>query len=129
MSEHLVVDPNQLYRLYSYKDIDGYYSFTFLPEYTSIEIDIFYDILNSISIRKLSSLYMYMFKQWALTHKRIELESVSPVKRKKNILRRNLEGKISSKEELNDKLMNFIKGDKVVGIYIMNQLLKFLYPC
>ena len=67
MSEHLLIDPNELYKLYSYRDIVEYYHFDFLANFTSIEIDIFYDILNSVSRKQVSNLNNYIFKQWSLT--------------------------------------------------------------
>jgi hypothetical protein len=139
MSEHLLIDPNELYKLYSYKDIDEYYSFNFLTNFTSIEIDIFYDILNSVSSKQLSNLNNYIFKQWSLTKYTIDLEDLSPKCRNKDIMGRvytnesiqfneSLES-IQSKSKLNTKLSQLIQGDKVMSLYVMNQLLKFLYPC
>ena len=36
---------------------------------------------------------------------------------------------IDSKDKFNTKLKHFIQGDKIISLYIMNQMLKFLYPC
>ena len=139
MSEHLLIDPNALYKLYSYKDIDEYYSFNFLTNFTSIEIDIFYDILNSVSSKQLSNLNNYIFKQWSLTKYSIDLQDISPKCRNKDIMRRMYTNEsiqsnesiesIQSKSKLNTKLSQLIQGDKVMSLYVMNQLLKFLYPC
>tara|TARA_B110000211_G_C13774432_1_gene418992 strand:- start:188 stop:613 length:426 start_codon:yes stop_codon:yes gene_type:complete len=139
MSEHLLIDPNALYKLYSYKDIDEYYSFNFLTKFTSIEIDIFYDILNSVSSKQLSNLNNYIFKQWSLTKYSIDLQDISPKRRNKDIMRRMYTNEsiqsnesiesIQSKSKLNTKLSQLIQGDQVMSLYVMNQLLKFLYPC
>ena len=44
MSEHLLIDLNQLYSIYSIDDIDrDYFEFDFLPDYNSIETEILYD--------------------------------------------------------------------------------------
>ena len=136
MSEHLLIDPNVLYKLYSYKDIDEYYSFNFLTKFTSIEIDIFYDILNSVSSKQLSNLNNYIFKQWSLTKYSIDLQDISPKRRNKDIMRRMYTNEsiqsnesIDSKSKLNTKLSQLIQGDQVMSLYVMNQLLKFLYPC
>ena len=139
MSEHLLIDPNALYKLYSYKDIDEYYSFNFLANFTSIEIDIFYDILNSVSSKQLSNLNNYIFKQWSLTKYSIDLQDISPKRRNKDIMRRMYTNEsiqsnesiesIQSKSKLNTKLSQLIQGDQVMSLYVMNQLLKFLYPC
>ena len=37
--------------------------------------------------------------------------------------------KIQTKEDFNHILKLFINEDPILGIYIMNQVLKFLYPC
>jgi hypothetical protein len=130
MSEHLLIDPNELYKLYSYKDIDEYYPFNFLANFTSIEIYILYDILNSVSSKQLSNLNNYIFKQWSLTKYSIDLEDVSPKRRNKAIMGRVYTNEsIESKDKLNTKLSQLIQGDQVMSLYIMNQLLKFLYPC
>ena len=131
MSEHLLIDPNALYKLYSYKDIDEYYSFNFLANFTSIEIDIFYDILNSVSTKQLSNLNNYIFKQWSVTKYFIDQEEgLSTKRRNKYIMKRVYTNEsIDSKSKLNTKLSQLIQGDQVMSLYVMNQLLKFLYPC
>jgi len=122
MSDKLLFDPNELYKLYNYNDIIHYYNFDFLANFNSIEIDIFYDILNSLTTKALSNLNNYIFKQWSLTKKMAEVEYV-------NIeLTTYTLHNVSSKDELNHKLKNFIQGDTVLSLYIMNQMLKFLYP-
>jgi|TARA_Y100000389_G_scaffold9045_1_gene8477 hypothetical protein len=129
MSEHLLIDPNALYKLYSYRDIVEYYHFDFLAKFTSIEIDIFYDILNSISSKQVSNLNNYIFKQWSLTRKMLEIENLNGFIRNNDILQRTYTNKsIESKDTLNNKLSQLIQGDQVMSLYIMNQLLKFLYP-
>jgi hypothetical protein len=131
MSEHLLIDPNELYKLYSYKGIDEYYSFNFLTKFTSIEIDIFYDILNSVSSKQLSNLNNYIFKQWSVTKYFIDQEEgLSTKRRNKYIMKRVYTNEsIDSKSKLNTKLSQLIQGDQVMSLYVMNQLLKFLYPC
>ena len=64
MSEHLILDPDKLYELYSSEDVKEYYPYYFLPTFRSIDIDIFYDILNSVSLKVLSNLNNYIFKQY-----------------------------------------------------------------
>ena len=129
MSNHLLINPHKLYKLYSYKDIDEYYPFNFIANFTSIEIDIFYDILNSISSKQLNNLNNYIFKQWSLTRKMIEMEDIIPSIRYNDIIQRTYTNKsIESKDTLNNKLSQLIQGDQVMSLYIMNQLLKFLYP-
>jgi len=130
MSEHLLIDPNKLYKLYSYKDIKEYYPFDFFASFTSIEIDIFYDILNSLSRKELSNLNNYIFKQWAITQLTLKFKDVEPIEIKDKLLYRDYTNeRIQTKDELNTKLNHLIQGDKIISLYIMNQLLKFLYPC
>ena len=86
MSDKLIIDPNELYKLYDYRDIVDYYHFNFLSNFTSIEVDIFYDILNSLSDKELSNLNNYIFKQWSLTHLNLTFEEIKPHKRKKELL-------------------------------------------
>ena len=50
MSEHLLIDINRLYTIYSADTIIDYYNYNFFPSFTSINIDIIYDILNSLYI-------------------------------------------------------------------------------
>ena len=130
MSEHLLLNPNKLYNLYSSQDVNDYYSFSFLPKFNSIETEIFYDILNSVSLKVLSNLTNYIFKQWSLTKKMLELKDTGPVKRKIDILSKVYARElIISNEQLNDNLSQLIQGDQVMALYIMNQMLRFLYPC
>ena len=51
MSDQILIDIDNLYKLYDYRNIKLYYQFTFFPKYKSIDIDVFYDIINSLSIK------------------------------------------------------------------------------
>ena len=131
MSEHLVVNPEKLYYLYSIKDIKNeYIEYTIFPTYNSIDINIFYDILNCLSNNELYSLYLFIYKQWSLLKLNKEHIDIS-TKRKNMILQKELSipSSVITIQDFNNILKNFINGDKILGIYIMNQLLKFLYPC
>jgi hypothetical protein len=131
MSEHLLINPDQLYFLYSVKDIkEDYYDFSIFPDYNSIEVEIFYNILNCLSMYELQNLLIFIYKQWSLFKLDNTLEEFSNNKRKKTILKQELlPTKIQNKEDFNHILKLFINEDPIMGIYIMNQLLKFLYPC
>jgi len=129
MSEYLLINPNKLYILYSADTITDYYNYDFLPAFTSIETDIFYDILNSLQTKELFSLQRYLYRQWTLTKDDVELINSPPIKRRKSILSREFKGNITSKDDFNDNLTSFISNDKILGLYIMNKILKFLYPC
>ena len=128
MSEHLLINPDLLYRIYSYKNIEDYYHFSFLPSFSSIEIDVFYDILNSLSLKKLQNMDSYLYKQWSLTRFLLDKESMN--ERNKELCSINyLKAKIISKESFNNKLCLLIGDDKIIGLYIMNKMIQFLYPC
>ena len=131
MSEHLLIDLNQLYRLYSVYDIkDDYYYFDFLPPYNSIETDIIYDSINCLSIYSLNNMINFLYKQWSLLRLDPELNQFPTAKRRKLILLKKFtEDKINSKQEFNEKMSFFIDRDQVFGLYVINQILKFLYPC
>ena len=130
MSEHLIIKPELLYKIYSHTLITNYFFYTFLPNFKSIDINIFYDILNCLSIKSLQSLDIYIYKQGKLSKSLIIKYDNPQRKRKKNIIDKHYPlDKINSNVELNTKLIKFIDNDKVIAIYIMNKLLKFLYPC
>ena len=131
MSEHLLIDLNQLYRIYSTDDIDSdYFDFSFLPEYKSIETEIMYDILNCLSLTQLNKLSIYIYQQWSLLHLDPELTKLSTAKRRKLVLSKQFTSDTChSKGEWNQKMSLFIDSDQVFGLYVINQLLKFLYPC
>ena len=131
MSEHLLIDLNQLYHIYSTNDIDSdYFDFSFLPEYKSIETEIIYDILNCLSLTRLNKLSIYIYQQWSLVNLDPELTKLSTAKRRKLVLSKQFTSDTChSKEECNQKMSLFIDSDQVFGLYVINQLLKFLYPC
>jgi|MDTA01.1.fsa_nt_gb hypothetical protein len=130
MSDYLLIDPEKLYRIYSYKQLTLYYNYNFLPSYESFDIEILYDILNCLSIKQLQDINKFIFKQWSLTKHNLQKSDISPMKRKKNIIKLNYNSSnIHNQEQLNNKLINFIKNDKIIGIFIINKLLLFLYPC
>ena len=128
MSEHLLINPEQLYFIYSPKDIK-YESveLDFLPEYKSFEIETIYDFINCLSLNDMNNLNLFIYKQWSLLKL---LDDIPNNKKKKTILKiQYSHNKILNKLGLNNKLKEFISNDKVLGLYIINQILKFLYPC
>jgi len=129
MSDKLIIDPDELYKLYDYRNVEEYYRFDFLSNFNSIDVDIFYDILNSLNDKELSNLNNYIFKQWSLTHLNLTIEEIKPHKRRKILQQRKYDhSKNVTKTELNNKLSKLIQDDQILSLYIMNQMLKFLYP-
>ena len=128
MSEHLLINPEQLYFIYSPKDIKyEYLEFDFLPEYKSFDIETIYDAMNCLSLNDMNNLNLFIYKQWSILKM---LDDIPNSKRKKGILKIQYpHNKILNKEDLNNKLKEFISNDKILGLYIINQILKFLYPC
>ena len=128
MSEHLLINPEQLYFIYSPKDIKyGYLDFDFLPEYKSFDIETIYDAMNCLSLNDMNNLNLFIYKQWSLLKL---LDDIPNSKRKNNILKKKYShNKILNKADLNSKLKEFISNDKLLGLYLINQILKFLYPC
>ena len=53
MVEYLIKDPNKLYEICSYRDLEEYYPFSFIGNFNSIEVDIYYDVLNTMDSRTL----------------------------------------------------------------------------
>lgn len=128
MSEHLLINPEQLYFIYSPKDIKyEYLELDFLPEYKSFDIETIYDFINCLSLNDMNNLNLFIYKQWSLLKL---LDDIPNNKKKKTILKiQYSHNKILNKLGLNNKLKEFISNDKVLGLYIINQILKFLYPC
>lgn len=128
MSEHLLINPEQLYFIYSPKDIKyEYLEFDFLPEYKSFDIETIYDAMNCLSLTDMNNLNLFIYKQWSILKM---LDDIPNNKRKKYILKKLYpHNKILNKADLNSKLKEFISNDKILGLYIINQILKFLYPC
>ena len=130
MCDHILIDPDKLYNIYSHKQVIFYYNYSFIPDFKSIEKEIFYDILNCLSLHQLNNLNKYIFKQWSLTKDTITKSEITLDKRKKYIVSLKYSSTdIHSSEEFNDKLNKFINNDKVMALFIINKLLLFLYPC
>jgi len=129
MSQYLVRNPDDLYKSYLPDTIVEYYPFDFLYDFTSIESDTFYDILNSLSDKQLASLNRYLYQQWSLLKHHKPLQEVSPTKRSTEILSRQLTPpNQETKQTFNEKYSQWIQNDKVLSLYFMNQCLTFLLP-
>jgi len=128
MSEYLLMNPEQLYFIYSPKDIkDEYLDFDFLPEYKSIDVYNIYDAMNCLDLNDMNNLNLFIYKQWSLLKM---LDDIPTSDRSGNILKIIYSHKkVLNKIDLNDKLKEFISNDRVMGLYVINQTLKFLYPC
>ena len=85
MSEHLLINPEQLYFIYFSKDIKyEYLEFDFLPEYKSFDIETIYDAMNCLSLNDMNNLNLFIYKQWSILKM---LDDIPNSKRKKDILK------------------------------------------
>ena len=129
MVEHLVKDPNKLYEICNHRDLEDYYPFSFIGNFNSIEVDIYYDVLNTMDSRTLRNIYGYIVKQWTIIQKHIELSDYSDVSKKKYMRRTLIPHKgLLSKEEFNTILSKFIRNNKVLSLVVMNIIQRYLHP-
>ena len=129
MVEYLVKDPNKLYEICNHRDLEDYYPFSFIGNFNSIEVDIYYDVLNTMDSRTLRNIYGYIVKQWTIIQKHIELSDYSDVSKKKYMRRTLIPHKgLLSKEEFNTILSKFIRNNKVLSLVVMNIIQRFLHP-
>ena len=129
MVEHLVKDPNKLYEICNHRDLEDYYPFSFIGNFNSIEVDIYYDVLNTMDSRTLRNIYGYIVKQWTIIQKHIELSDYSDVSKKKYMRRTLIPHKgLLSKEEFNSILSKFIRNNKVLSLVVMNIIQRYLHP-
>ena len=129
MVEYLVKDPNKLYEICNHRDLEEYYPFSFIGKFNSIEVDIYYDVLNTMDSRGLRNIYGYIVKQWTIIQKHIELSDYSDVSKKKYMRRTLIPHKgLLSKEEFNSILSKFIRNNKVLSLVVMNIIQRYLHP-
>ena len=129
MVEYLVKDPNKLYEICNHRDLEDYYPFSFIGNFNSIEVDIYYDVLNTMDPRTLRNIYGYIVKQWTIIQKHIELSDYSDVSKKKYMRRTLIPHKwLLSKEEFNSILSKFIRNNKVLSLVVMNIIQRYLHP-
>ena len=129
MVEYLVKDPNKLYEICNHRDLEDYYPFSFIGNFNSIEVDIYYDVLNTMDPRTLRNIYGYIVKQWTIIQKHIELSDYSDVSKKKYMRRTLIPHKVLlSKEEFNTILSKFIRNNKVLSLVVMNIIQRYLHP-
>ena len=129
MVEYLVKDPNNLYVICNHRNLEEYYPFSFIGNFNSIEVDIYYDVLNTMDSRTLRNIYGYIVKQWTIIQKHIELSDYSDVSKKKYMRRTLIPHKgLLSKEEFNSILSKFIRNNKVLSLVVMNIIQRYLHP-
>ena len=129
MVEYLVKDPNKLYEICNHRDLEDYYPFSFIGNFNSIEVDIYYDVLNTMDSRTLRNIYGYIVKQWTIIQKHIELSDYSDVSKKKYMRRTLIPHKgLLSNEEFNSILSKFIRNNKVLSLVVMNIIQRYLHP-
>ena len=130
MSDYILIPLDNLYKLYSIKDIFyEYFNFNFLPNYESIDIDTIYDIFNCLDLNQLHNFINYLFKEWSKIKLNDEINTLPTAKRRNYILSKQISpDKIKSKLEFNNIIKSFINEDKILGLFFINKSLLFLYP-
>ena len=129
MVEYFVKHPNKLYEICNHRDLEDYYPFSFIGNFNSIEVDIYYDVLNTMDSRTLRNIYGYIVKQWTIIQKHIELSDYSDLSKKKYMRRTLIPHKgLLSKEEFNTILSKFIRNNKVLSLVVMNIIQRYLHP-
>ena len=118
MNKYLIINPDILYKLYSPYNIVNYYPYNFLYKFNTIETNIFYDILNTLNNNSLLGLYRYITISWNNIYENINSKKYNILEFTKSV----------THEKLNILLNNFIKNDPSLSIYIMDTILKYLYP-
>ena len=134
MGQYLLRDPTKLYEIHSHKDVIDYYPYDFLYKFGSIDIDIFYDILNTLTDKEITNIYQYLMKQWRIMCIHINEYDCSDDKKhqrnKNGLLKRKLDPihHVLCKEEFNNKMKKFVKNNKAISLMVMNILNRYLYP-
>ena len=130
MANHLLLPLDNLYKLYNqphiYFDSKEYVTMDCFYDFESIETDIVYDILNSMSLKEIQNLNRQLFCHWSSIVNDDNLRSLPDGR---NILDRSFDhSNIQSLDELNDKLSNLIQKDPILSLYCINQIIIYVYP-
>ena len=115
--EH-IVDPNTYIYIYKTKNNNNNnIDFDFLDLLKDyININIYYYIINSLSIQTIKNIYNFIFIRWDI---------ISNELNEKNVLEYNR--KITF-EEFNDIIKTFINNKYYLGIFVINSIQQYLYP-
>lgn len=126
MNKYILIDLPKLYNIYFADDVDEYYSYDFLHRFKEIDVDIVYDVINTLQDTELVSLHNYIARCWNSTSNNIKEHSFEPSTY--HTMTFSFERKMDN-ESFNKKLGLFIMNNPISSIYVINTMIKFLYPC
>ena len=113
----LNIEPNE-FIIKEQKEETIYNFLDFLKNSYNIDINKYYDILNSIDEFKIKNVYNYLY---------LRIQKISRVSNNYITNLKKIDGRISG-EELNNGLNEYIKSKKLQAIIIMNGIQSYFYP-
>ena len=113
----LNIEPNE-FIIKEQKEETIYNFLDFLKNSYNIDINKYYDILNSIDEFKIKNVYNYLY---------LRIQKISRVSNNYITNLKKIDGRISG-EELNNCLNEYIKSKKLQAIIIMNGIQSYFYP-
>ena len=113
----LNIEPNE-FIIKEQKEETVYNFLDFLKNSYNIDINKYYDILNSIDEFKIKNVYTYLY---------LRIQKISWMSNNYITNLKKIDGRVSG-EELNNSLNEYIKSKKLQAIIIMNGIQSYFYP-
>ena len=113
----LNIEPNE-FIIKEQKEEMVYNFLDFLKNSYNIDINKYYDILNSIDEFKVKNVYTYLY---------LRIQKISRMSNNYITNLKKIDGRVSG-EELNNSLNEYIKSKKLQAIIIMNGIQSYFYP-
>ena len=113
----LNIEPNE-FIIKEQKEEMVYNFLDFLKNSYNIDINKYYDILNSIDEFKIKNVYTYLY---------LRIQKISRMSNNYITNLKKIDGRVSG-EELNNSLNEYIKSKKLQAIIIMNGIQSYFYP-
>lgn len=113
----LNIEPNE-FIIKEQKEETVYNFLDFLKNSYNIDINKYYDILNSIDEFKVKNVYTYLY---------LRIQKISRMSNNYITNLKKIDGRVSG-EELNNSLNEYIKSKKLQAIIIMNGIQSYFYP-
>tara|TARA_Y100000996_G_scaffold407615_1_gene385442 strand:+ start:1358 stop:1729 length:372 start_codon:yes stop_codon:yes gene_type:complete len=113
----LNIEPNE-FIIKEQKEETVYNFLDFLKNSYNIDINKYYDILNSIDEFKIKNVYTYLY---------LRIQKISRMSNNYITNLKKIDGRVSG-EELNNSLNEYIKSKKLQAIIIMNGIQSYFYP-
>ena len=112
----LNIEPNE-FIIKEQKEETVYNFLDFLKNSYNIDINKYYDILNSIDEFKIKNVYTYLY---------LRIQKISRMSNNYITNLKKIDGRVSG-EELNNSLNEYIKSKKLQAIIIMNGIQSYFY--